>query len=147
MTDVMRAMRISGPRHLNALTHGPHPNLTLHKPVISLNPGGVLFIDADGNGVLSNSHEYVFTEWAGGSTDDLDALRRVFDSNVDGKLTSADAHLDKNRVLATGAGEKTIRSCLAAFPFHPDRSAIDASQLAISETCQRLTQNDEPHHS
>ena len=40
---------------------------------------GVLFIDADANGVLSNSHEYVFTEWAGGSADDLDALRRAFD--------------------------------------------------------------------
>jgi hypothetical protein len=47
---------------------------------------GVLFIDADGTGALSNSHEYVFTEWAAGSADDLDALRRAFDTNGDGKL-------------------------------------------------------------
>jgi hypothetical protein len=51
---------------------------------------GVLFIDADGNGALSNSPEYVFTEWAAGSANDLDALRRAYDTNGDGKLTSAD---------------------------------------------------------
>lgn len=43
---------------------------------------GVLFIDADGNGVLSNSPEIVFTEWAGGASDDLVALRKVFDTTA-----------------------------------------------------------------
>ena len=62
---------------------------------------GVLFIDADGNGQISNSHEYVFTEWAGGAADDLDALRKVFDSNGDGKLTSADARWGEFRVLVS----------------------------------------------
>lgn len=66
----------------------------LHRTACAGAGDGVLFIDADGNGVLSNSHEYVFTEWAGGASDDLDALRKVFDSNGDGKLTSADARRD-----------------------------------------------------
>jgi hypothetical protein len=75
----------------------------LHRTAWAGAGDGVLFIDADGNGVLSNSHEYVFTEWAGGASDDLDALRKVFDSNGDGKLTSADARWGEFRVLVTQA--------------------------------------------
>lgn len=52
---------------------------------------GVLFIDADGSGSISNLSEYVFTEWDASAGNDLEALRRAFDSNGDGKLTSADA--------------------------------------------------------
>jgi hypothetical protein len=62
---------------------------------------GVLFIDVDGDGKISNSHEYVFTEWVNGATDDLDALRRAFDSNGDGKLTQADARWGQFKVMAT----------------------------------------------
>ncbi len=36
---------------------------------------GVLFIDADGNGAISNQHEYAFAEWAGGAADGRDRLR------------------------------------------------------------------------
>ncbi|NEY92053.1 hypothetical protein [Tabrizicola oligotrophica] len=72
---------------------------------------GVLFIDADGNGQLSNSHEFVFTEWADGAKDDLDGLRRAFDSNGDGKLTSADARWGEFRVQVTKAdGSQEVKT-------------------------------------
>lgn len=72
---------------------------------------GVLFIDADGSGSISNLSEYVFTEWDASAGDDLEALRRVFDSNGDGKLTSADARWGEFRVQVTNAdGSTTVRT-------------------------------------
>ena len=36
---------------------------------------GVLFVDADGDGKISDRREYVFTDWAPGAGDDMEALR------------------------------------------------------------------------
>ncbi len=44
----------------------------------------MLFVDVDGDGQISNAHEYVFTEWDAGSDDDMEALRAAFDTNGDG---------------------------------------------------------------
>jgi hypothetical protein len=62
---------------------------------------GVLFFDLGGDGKITDQREYVFTEWASGAKDDRTALRQVFDSNGDGKLTAADAVAG---VLAACAG-------------------------------------------
>ena len=62
---------------------------------------GVLFFDADGSGDISEQREYVFTEWDPTATSDLEALRSVFDTNGDGKLTSADSTWSQFRVART----------------------------------------------
>lgn len=50
----------------------------------------VLFYDPEGRNVITEKRRYVFTEWDPTAASDLDAVRSVFDSNGDGKLTSAD---------------------------------------------------------
>ena len=49
-----------------------------------------LAVDADGDGSISKSYELAFTQWAPGTTSDLEAVRQVFDSNADGVLDKAD---------------------------------------------------------
>jgi len=54
--------------------------------------GGAAFsIDASGDGQIKERREYVFTVWDPSATSNLDALRSVFDTNGDGKLTAADS--------------------------------------------------------
>lgn len=60
---------------------------------------GVLFYDANGDGLISEKREYIFTEWDHTATSDLEALRAAFDSNGDGKLTSADAAFGQFKVM------------------------------------------------
>lgn len=50
---------------------------------------GMLFLDRDGNGTVSNAGEFSFINDLEGATSDLAGLR-AFDSNNDGKLSSAD---------------------------------------------------------
>ena len=50
---------------------------------------GILFLDRDGNGSVSNFGEMSFTGDLPGAATDLEGLR-AFDSNGDGKLTEAD---------------------------------------------------------
>jgi hypothetical protein len=54
---------------------------------IDLGAGG----QAGPDGVIDQSKEIVFTEWASGTTSDMQALRQVFDTNHDGELDSGDA--------------------------------------------------------
>ncbi|MEM6610179.1 MAG: hypothetical protein AAF689_16565 [Pseudomonadota bacterium] len=64
---------------------------------------GVLFFDPDGRDAITETRQYVFTEWDPGASSDLEALRSAFDSSGDGKLTSADAVFAKFKVLVTKA--------------------------------------------
>jgi hypothetical protein len=66
----------------------------------------VLFYDADGSGDLSERREYVFGDWDPTATSDLEALRSVFDTNGDGKLSGSE--LDNFRVMVTQADGTTI---------------------------------------
>ena len=63
----------------------------------------VLFFDADADGALSQKREYVFTEWDPTASTDMEALRAYFDTNGDGKLTSADTGFAQFKVLVTNA--------------------------------------------
>lgn len=74
---------------------------------------GVWFIDADGDGKISNLAEYVFTEWDRTASDDMEAMRRVFDTDGDGKLTEADARWGEFRVMVTNADGTTTAKTLA----------------------------------
>ena len=64
---------------------------------------GVLFYDVSGDGEISEKREYVFTDWDPSATSDLEALRSVFDTNGDGKLTAADSTFASFKVMVTKA--------------------------------------------
>ncbi|MBY5658484.1 hypothetical protein HFO40_26985 [Rhizobium leguminosarum] len=63
---------------------------------------GVLIIDANGDGKITQSNEFVFTEWDSSATSDLEALKHVFDTNGNGKLDAGDAQWSKFRVEVNG---------------------------------------------
>lgn len=63
---------------------------------------GVLVLDADGDGKVSRTSEFVFTEWDPTAAGDLDALRSVFDTNGNGKLDSGDTRWGEFRVMVDG---------------------------------------------
>ncbi|MBB4236168.1 hypothetical protein GGD57_002746, partial [Rhizobium esperanzae] len=63
---------------------------------------GVLVIDANGDGKISQSNEFVFTEWDSSATSDLEALKHVFDTNGNGKLDAGDVQWSKFRVDVNG---------------------------------------------
>ena len=80
---------------------------------------GVLFYDAGGDGQITQDREFVFTEWDPTAKDDMAALRSRFDSNNDGKLTSADAEWSSFKVMVTDD--------------HGTQSAQSLSSLGITE--------------
>lgn len=74
---------------------------------------GVLFYDPDGRNAITEARQYVFTEWAPTAQGDLEAIRQVWDTNGDGKLTSADAEFAKFKVMVTNADGQTSVKTLA----------------------------------
>ena len=63
---------------------------------------GVLIIDANGDGKITQSSEFAFTEWDSSATSDLEALKHIFDTNGNGKLDAGDAQWSKFRVEVNG---------------------------------------------
>jgi Ca2+-binding RTX toxin-like protein len=63
---------------------------------------GVLVLDADGDGKISDKKEFIFTEWDPGSESDFDALKKVFDTDHDGELDSGDARWSDFRIMVNG---------------------------------------------
>ena len=63
---------------------------------------GVLVLDADGDGKISRSSEFAFTEWDSSADSDLEALRRVFDTNNNNKLDAGDARWGEFKVALNG---------------------------------------------
>jgi hypothetical protein len=74
---------------------------------------GVLFFDPDGRNAITEQRQYVFTEWNPTASGDLEALRSVWDTNGDGKLTAADTEFAKFKVLVTNADGSTTVMTLA----------------------------------
>ncbi len=64
---------------------------------------GTGVLDADGDGKISRSSEFAFTEWDASADSDLEALRRVFDTNHNDKLDSGDARWGEFRISLNGA--------------------------------------------
>ncbi len=73
---------------------------------------GVLFYDADNDNTISQTREYVFTEWDPTAKSDMQALRARFDSNNDGKLTAADAAFAQVKVIVTQADGSQVAQSL-----------------------------------
>ncbi|WSH67665.1 hypothetical protein U8Q05_28120 (plasmid) [Rhizobium ruizarguesonis] len=63
---------------------------------------GVLVLDANGDGTISQSNEFAFTDWDSSASSDLEALKHVFDTNGNGKLDAGDAQWSKFRVEVNG---------------------------------------------
>ncbi len=94
---------------------------------------GVLFIDLDGDGQIGDDREYVFTEWDPTADSDMEALRLAFDTNGDGKLTSADARWGDFRVLVTKADGSTETKTLAALGITEIGLAPDTTQIVLAD--------------
>lgn len=62
---------------------------------------GVLVRDDGNDGVINQHREIIFTEWDSTAKSDFEALRNVFDTNHDGKLSSADTDWALFKVLVT----------------------------------------------
>ncbi|MBY3314680.1 hypothetical protein [Rhizobium laguerreae] len=73
-----------------------------HRTAWAAQGTGVLVLDADGDGKISRSSEFIFTEWDSSATGDLEALKHVFDTNANGKLDAGDAQWLKFRVEVNG---------------------------------------------
>ncbi|MDO8608525.1 MAG: calcium-binding protein, partial [Phaeospirillum sp.] len=59
---------------------------------------GILVIDLGMDGKVASADEFVLTNWAPGSTSDLEAARIAFDTNHDGKLDASDARWSEFKV-------------------------------------------------
>lgn len=59
---------------------------------------GFLVIDVDGDGIINQSKELSFVEWAPGAQTDLEALRLAFDSNGDGIFDARDERWNEFRI-------------------------------------------------
>lgn len=63
---------------------------------------GVLVLDADGDGKISRSSEFMFTEWDQTAQSDLEAIKNVFDTNHNGLLDSGDLRWADFKVMVNG---------------------------------------------
>ncbi len=68
---------------------------------------GMLFLDRDGNGTLSNAGEFSFTGDVPGARSDLEGLA-AFDSNRDGQLSSADARFSNFKIWRDRNGNGVV---------------------------------------
>lgn len=83
----------------------------LHRTAWAAAGNGVLFFDPDGRNAITEKRQYVFTEWDPTANSDLEAIRAIFDSNGDGKLTAADLAFAKFKLLVTNAdGSMTVKT-------------------------------------
>lgn len=90
---------------------------------------GVLVFDADGDGLISERNEVVFTDWDPTAKDDMTALRNVFDTNDSGTLDSGDDQFASFKVLVTNAdGTATLQTLaqagIASIDLIPDAKKI-----------------------
>ena len=97
---------------------------------------GVLFYDPDGRNAITEARQYVFTEWNPTASGDLEALRSVWDSNGDGKLTAADADFAKFKVLVTNADGSTTVMTLAALGITEINLTADTTQITLPDGSQ-----------
>ncbi|TAG24526.1 MAG: hypothetical protein EAZ40_06220, partial [Rhodobacterales bacterium] len=94
---------------------------------------GVLFFDVGNDGLITEEREYVFTEWSPTAAGDLEAIRAVWDTNGDGKLTAADADFAKFKVMVTNADGSTTAMTLAALGITEINLTADATNIVLPD--------------
>ncbi|MER8628409.1 hypothetical protein NKH55_01335 [Mesorhizobium opportunistum] len=98
---------------------------------------GVLVLDADGDGKISRSSEFVFTEWDQTATSDLEALKCVFDTNHNGLLDTGDDRWSEFKVMVDGQLVSLASLGLASIGLTPTGSGQKFSDgSAITGTAQ-----------
>ena len=108
-----------------------------HRTAWAGNGDGVLVLDADGDGRISRSSEFAFTEWDASADGDLEALRKVFDSNGNGKLDAGDARWSEFKVEVDGQLVSLASLGLASIDLTPTGSGQNfADGSAITGTAK-----------
>ena len=74
---------------------------------------GVLVLDTQGDGKITERNEVVFTDWDPSATSDMQALRDIFDTNKNGKLDAGDAKFAAFKIMVTNADGTTSLKTLA----------------------------------
>lgn len=74
----------------------------MHRTAWAGKGDGVLVFDGDGDGKISGSKEFAFTQWDPTANSDLEAIKNVFDTNGNGKLDAGDAQWSKFKVMVNG---------------------------------------------
>jgi hypothetical protein len=103
----------------------------LHRTAWAAAGNGVLFFDPDGRNAITEERQYVFTKWNPTAAGDLEALRSVWDSNGDGKLTAADAEFAKFKVLVTNADGSTTVMTLTQVGMTSINLTADATNIVL----------------
>jgi hypothetical protein len=105
----------------------------LHRTAWAAAGNGVLFFDPDGRNAITEERQYVFTKWNPTAAGDLEALRSVWDSNGDGKLTAADAEFAKFKVLVTNADGSTTVMTLTQLGITSINLTADATNIVLPD--------------
>ena len=108
----------------------------LHRTVWAAAGNGVLFYDPDGRNAITEKRQYVFTDWNPTASGDLEALRSVWDSNGDGKLTAADTEFAKFKVLVTNANGTTTVQTLTQLGIIEINLTADTTQITLPDGSQ-----------
>ena len=105
----------------------------LHRTAWAAAGDGVLFFDPDGRNAITEQRQYVFTEWDATARGDLEAIRNVFDSNGDGKLTAADADFAKFKLMVTNPdGSQSVKT-LAELNITEINLTADLTKVAYAD--------------
>ena len=99
---------------------------------------GVLVLDTDGNGQITQRNQVVFTDWDPTAKDDMQALRDVFDTNHNGKLDAGDAQFSSFKIFVSNADGTTTLQTLAqanilSINLIPDATNIDLPDGTVIE--------------
>ena len=90
---------------------------------------GVLVYDPSG-GAITQANQVEFTLWDPTATNDMQALRDVFDTNHDGVLNASDANWNSFRILVTNADGTTTLETMA----QAGVTSINLTPNAVSQT-------------
>lgn len=105
----------------------------LHKTAWAAAGNGVLFFDPDGRNTITEKRQYVFTDWNPTASGDLEALRSVWDSNGDGKLTAADTDFAKFKVMVTNANGTTTVQTLTQLGITEINLTADTTHITLPD--------------
>jgi Ca2+-binding RTX toxin-like protein len=92
---------------------------------------GVLMIDADGDGKISDRKEIVFTDWDPSAETDMQALRQVFDTNGNGLLDAGDTRWSQFKIMLTNADGTITQKTLAELGIQSINLTVDETKIAF----------------
>ncbi len=94
---------------------------------------GVLAIDSNGDGTITERKEIVFSDWDPSAKSDMEALRAVFDTDNDGYLTAADDRFADFRIVRTNADGTTTTLTLDEIGIKSIKLTLDSADVRLSD--------------